>query len=192
MTNLPFDAAELLDPVERLAVTYASFSARPAWEALLFFQRRLAEAARPGREPLMIQLRLSWWRDRLSEPATAWPKGEPVLARLHAWEGETHALVGLVDGWEARIVGEDGGAELARAERAAYLALGRLVGEPNLAAVTSVATSFGDPAAPMPRLSKAMRPLSILHAIAAREARGGANAPMADFLTIVRIGLLGR
>lgn len=191
MTNLPFEAAEMLDPVERLAVTYASFSARPAWEALLFFQRRLAETARPGREPLMIQLRLSWWRDRLSESATAWPKGEPVLARLHAWQGETQALIGLVDGWEARIVGEDGGTELARAEIAAYLALGRLVGERDLAAVASVASSFGDPSVSMPRLSKAMRPLSILHAIAAREAKKERRAPLADFLTIVRIGMLG-
>ena len=140
----------------------------------------------------MIQLRLSWWRDRLAEPATAWPKGEPVLARLRSWAGETQALIGLVDGWEARIVGEDGGAELARAEIAAYVALGRLVGERDLASVTSVASSFGDPSASMPRLSKAMRPLSILHAIAAREARGGDRAPLADFLTIVRIGLLGR
>lgn len=192
MTHLPLESADILDPVERLAVTYAPFFARPAWEALLFFHHRLADAARPGREPLMIQLRLSWWRDRLAEPPIAWPRGEPVLARLHAWQGETQALIGLVDGWEARTVGEDGGAELARAEVEAYVALARLVGERDLASVTALASSFGDPTVSLPRLSKAMRPLAILHAVAVRKAREGAAKPFADFLTIVRIGLLGR
>lgn len=195
MTNLPLEPAEMLTPVERLAIAYASFSARPAWEALLFFHHRLAEAARPDRDPLMIQLRLSWWRDRLSEPAGAWPKGEPVLAALGAWTAETGALCGLVDGWEARIVGEDGGAELARAEIEAYVALARIGGVQNLDLIRSEATALAHPssaAPPISRLPKAMRPLSIFRVLAMREQQTKATSPLSDFAAIVRVGLFGR
>lgn len=195
MTNLPLEPAEILTPVERLAIAYASFFVRPAWEALLFFHHRLAEAARPGRDPLMIQLRLAWWRDRLSEPSAAWPKGEPVLAALHTWEGETAALCGLVDGWEARIVGEDGGAELAKAEVEAYVALARIGGVKDLDRVRAEATALSRPSQPSPpikRLPKAMRPLSIFRVMAMRAQQARATSPLSDFATIVRVGLFGR
>ena len=70
----------------------------------------------------MIQLRLAWWRDRFAQPCAEWPQGEPLLAKLHGWEPERAALSGLVDGWEARIVGEDGGAELGKARMAQCVA----------------------------------------------------------------------
>lgn len=195
MSNLPSEPAALLDPVERLALSYAASSARPAWEALQFFHHRLADVARPGREPLMIQLRLSWWRDRLSEPAERWPKGEPLLARLQIWEAEAKALIGLVDGWEARIVGEDGGAELARATIEAYTALARLVDEPDHAAVRLMAEQLAQPElifGPTPRLSRKMRPLSVLRAYAMRTATGGKSTPWIDLILLMRVGLLGR
>jgi phytoene synthase len=143
----------------------------------------------------MIQLRLSWWRDRLSEPFEAWPKGEPVLAALRAWSGETDALRGLVDGWEARVVGEDGGADLARAEVEAYVALARMAGMKDLDIVRAEASALVDPSAPeqsVRRLPKAMRPLSILRVVAMRERQAGAASPLSDFATIVRVGLFGR
>lgn len=195
MSSLPSEPAVSLDPVERLALAYAESSARPAWEALHFFQHRLAEAARPGREPLMIQLRLSWWRDRLSEPAERWPKGEPLLARLQIWQPEAKALIGLVDGWEARIVGEDGGADLARAKIEAYEALARLVDEPHYAAVRAAAERLAQPelrGGSPPRLSRKMRPLSVLGAYAMRTVHGGKPTPWADMIVLMRVGLLGR
>lgn len=195
MPNTAPDPTEMLDPVERLALAYAEKSARPAWEALLLLQHRLADTARPGREPLMIQIRLAWWRDRLGEPAANWPKGEPLLSRLHLWEPEAAALIGLVDGWEAAVVGEDGGAALATARIAAFEALARLAGAADGDAVKLVAGQLIEPALPalsVPRLSRKMRPLSVLRACAVREAQGGAARPLVDFAVLMRVGLLGR
>ncbi len=185
----------MLDPVERLAVAYAPKSAQSAWTALIFFNLKLAETARPGREPLMIQLRLSWWRDRLSEPADRWPKGEPMLARLNVWEPEAAALIALVDGWEAKTVGEDGGVELAQAQVAAYVALARLLAEPDLAGVHATAEQLVSPdnaEGKPPKLSRKMRPLSVLRAFAVRTARGRRPSPLRDLAMLMRVGLLGR
>ncbi len=195
MSRLPSQTAEMLAPIERLALSYAPRSARPVWEALIFFNLKLAEAAKPGREPLMIQLRLSWWRDRLSEPADAWPKGEPVLARLKIWEAEAAALIALVNGWEAKTVGEDGGVELARAQIASYVALARLVGESNHAGVGRSAEQLVSPGATAqkpPKLSRAMRPLTILSAYAVRTVQGATPTPLRDLAMLMRVGLLGR
>ncbi|MBB3861213.1 phytoene synthase [Novosphingobium hassiacum] len=185
----------MLDPIERLALSYAPRSARAAWEALIFFNLKLAEAAKPGREPMMIQLRLSWWRDRLSEPADSWPKGEPVLAGLKVWEREAAALIGLVDGWEAKIVGEDGGVELAQAQIESYVALARLLGETELADVRQTAAQLitpGRSSSRPPKLARAMRPLAILRALAMRTEQGGEPTPLRDLAMLMRVGLLGR
>lgn len=195
MSNVPFVPTETLDAIERLALVYAAPQARQAWEALFLLQHRLKDAARPGREPLMIQLRLSWWRDRLAEPADRWPKGEPLLARMAVWQAESGALIGLVDGWEAKVVGEDGGAALESAQIAAYLALGRLVGEKDMTAVQVTAEQLLNPAtaAHSPtRLSRKMRPLSILRAHAVRSAQGVSARPVANFAALLRIGVVGR
>lgn len=184
-----------LEPVERFALAYADRRARAAWEGLLLLQHRLEDAARPGRDPLMIQLRLAWWRDRLAEPAERWPKGEPLLARLAVWSAETPALVGLVDGWEASVVGEDGGKSLGEATIAAYEALARLVGEGDIAAVRATAQQLLQPDKPrkgLRGLSRKMRPLSVLTAQAVRVAQGTDARPLASFAVLLRIGLLGR
>ena len=118
-----------------------------------------------------------------------------MLARLQTWEPEAKALVGLVDGWEARIVGEDGGADLARAKIEAYEALARLVGEPHQAAVRVAAEQLAQPeliCGPTPRLSRKMRPLSVLRAYAMRSANEGKPTPLVDLVVLMRVGLLGR
>lgn len=195
MSNEPFVPTETLDAIERFALVYADHQTRQAWEALFLLQHRLKDAARPGREPLMIQLRLSWWRDRLAEPVDHWPKGEPLLACMAIWQAEAGALIGLVDGWEAKVVGEDGGTALESAQIAAYVALGRLVGEKDMAAVQVTAEQLLNPAtvaqAPK-RLSRKMRPLSILRAHAVRSAQGDSARPVANFAALLRIGLFGR
>jgi len=185
----------ILDAPARLALAYAPAHARPAWEALLLFERRLADTARPGRDPMMIQLRLAWWRDRLGEPASAWPKGEPLLARLTVWDSARGALKEIVNGWEASVVGDDGGVELAGARIAAYVALGRLLDVSADAAVRMVASDVVRPETaqgPAPRLPRPMRPLSILRDLSMREARHGRHSPVLDILRILRIGVLGR
>jgi hypothetical protein len=68
---------------------------------------------RTAREPMLAQLKLAWWRDRLAADPAVWPKGEPLLARLAQWR-EPAGLGALVDGWES-LLGEPplGAGELA-------------------------------------------------------------------------------
>jgi len=184
-----------LSPPERLAVLYAPRRVQALWEGFLLLDRRLADAAREGRDPLMIQLRLAWWRDRFDQPAAEWPQGEPLLALLRAWDEGRAALRALVDGWEARIVGEDGGAELGKARVAAICTLARLscvaADEPVRQAAAEW-LGLEPPGRSAPILPGAMRPLVILRGMALREASGKAGSPLRDFLAILRLGLLGR
>jgi phytoene synthase len=176
-------------------VLYAPRAFQALWEGFLLLDRRLADAAREGRDPLMIQLRLAWWRDRFDQPATKWPQGEPLLALLRAWDGERAALRALVDGWEARIVGEDGGAELGRARVEAVCALARLSGaRPDDTVRRAAAEWLGlEPAAARtPILPGKLRPLVILRGMALREAAGRPGGPLRDFVAILRLGLIGR
>ena len=192
--DMPVDETAL-SPPERLAIAYAPRVFQPLWEGFLSLDRRLADAARAGRDPLMIQLRLAWWRDRFDQPSSAWPQGEPLLALLRAWDAERAALRGLVDGWEARIVGEDGGTELGKARVAAVHALARMSGVDAGEPVRRAAAEWlglDAPAHPAPILPGAMRPLVILRGMALREASGKVGSPVRDFLAILRLGLLGR
>ncbi len=190
----PADNAAL-SPPERLAVAYAPRAFQPLWEGFLVLDRRLADAARTGRDPLMIQLRLAWWRDRFDSPASAWPAGEPLLALLKPWDAERAALRALVDGWEACVVGEDGGAALGSARINAVLALARLCKAPADDTVRRAAAEWLGLQPPEPRapiLPGSLRPLAILRGMALREMRGQAGNPVRDFLAILRIGLCGR
>lgn len=184
-----------LSPPERLAVLYAPRRCQALWEGFLLLDRRLADAAREGRDPLMIQLRLAWWRDRFEQSASEWPLGEPLLALLRAWDAERPALRGLVDGWEARIVGEDGGAELGKARVEAVCALARLSGLRAEEAVRRAAAEWlglEPPGERAPILPEKLRPLVILRGMALREAAGRPGGPVRDFLAIIRLGLFGR
>lgn len=179
----------------RLALAYAPRRARGPWAALLMLEQRLADAARPGRDPLMVQLRLAWWRDRLGEDAARWPVSEPVLAHLRAWQGQHQALVDLINGWEAHVVGDDGGLELAGARTEAYVALANFLGTGRLDTVRAAAAQLAatHAATPLPApLPRAMRPLAVLRAFALSDARGGKPEPFADLLRIIRAGLFGR
>lgn len=182
---------DALSPVEQLAVAYAPARLRPAWTALLALEHRLADAAREGRDPIMIQLRLAWWRDRFAEAPAQWPQGEPLLAILTSWQTELSALTGLVDGWEAKNVGEDSGAALKRARVAALVALARMGGVTDQAAVKQTARDWIEDRREeaLPRLPRAMRPLVILRGM---ELRGDAGSPLGRFLTLLRLGVLGR
>ncbi len=186
-----------LTPPERLAIAYAPKAMRAAWAGFLALDNRLADAAKPGREPIMVQLRLAWWRDRLGEPASAWPQGEPLLAILAAWDRERGVLAALVDAYEACNVGEGSGAQLDGARVEGIAALARLSGvdadayaEIRLAAAQWL--GLADTANITPRLPRAMRPLAVLRGMALRAASGRADPPWRAFLGILRLGVLGR
>jgi len=179
---------EWLSPPERLAIAYAPRRLRAAWTGLLALDHRLADAARPGRDAIMIQLRLAWWRDRLGEPASAWPRGEPLLGLLSAWDSERAALIALVDGWEAQTVGEDGGAALDQARAAAILALARMAGLAATPALAQAATDWTQGRVPQPGLPRALRPLVLLHHFDS----AADMPPWRIMLGALRKGLFGR
>lgn len=99
------DAADFLSelPVERrLALAYAPGRARGDTLALFALDARLAGIVRQAREPMLAQMRLAWWRDRLGDPAASGGLGDPLLERLGDWTARS-GLIALVNGWEALL-----------------------------------------------------------------------------------------
>ena len=91
------------DPAITLALAYARQGSRPVLEDLFALDRRLADAVRQASEPIIAQMKLAWWRDRFAQSPQDWPRGEPLLARLAAWEADVSQFSALVDGWEGLL-----------------------------------------------------------------------------------------
>ncbi|MGA1797304.1 squalene/phytoene synthase family protein [Sphingomonas sp. 4RDLI-65] len=91
----------------RLALRYAPSAAYPALEALFALDDTLAAILRTTREPLVGQMRLTWWYEALGRLDEAPAPAEPVLAALQALVlpgGVTGTmLASLTDGWEALL-----------------------------------------------------------------------------------------
>jgi phytoene synthase len=92
-----------LDRDQVLALSYVGVRRRPAAEALWRLDAALGAVLTSGREPLIKQIKLAWWRDALEaldrNPAPAEPVleavGEHVLPR-----GVTGAqLAAMQEGW---------------------------------------------------------------------------------------------
>lgn len=202
----------------RLALAYAPNAPfREAMLTLLLLDQRLAAILRQGGEPVIAQIKLAWWRDRVSEAPANWPSGEPLLERLRAWPADPALLVPLVDGWEA-LLAEDltlAAMEAFAAGRAAgWLALGD---ERQAAAIGRAARDWaladlalhlgqdGEADAArrliladrgtLPRLGRALRPLAVLRALSRRALERQA-AELIDgpgaLLAALRSGLTGR
>jgi phytoene synthase len=212
---------ETLPVLQRLALSYAPAPAREAWLGLLALDARLAGVVRAASEPMLAQLRLAWWREQFRKPLTEAPAGEPLLAVLRAWDPGRAALEALVDGWEAITADPPLPATammaLARARGGALGALVTLTGARDDEAterlglewaLADIASRLGDPRERAladalvaacewrpTRLPRTMRPLAVMHGIAARAVRRGesidAGSPAALAFAI-RIGLLGR
>ncbi len=207
---------EELPAPQRLALSYAPSASRAATLALLALDARLGAALRQGGEPVLVQMRLAWWRDTLAAGPGGWPAGEAVLEALQVWRNPG-ALVALVDGWEA-LLGETLDAEAiegfaaGRGDAFAQLAI-ELGNDPQAAGAGARLWALGDLAAnlsdtaerarvleaagglPCPPLPRALRPLAVLSGLARRSlARGG--FPLLDgpgaMLLAVRLGIAGR
>lgn len=105
MVNAPLTGPES-DPERALAMTYAAPAHRPALAALWRLDGRLADILRTTREPMVGQMRLTWWHAALSALDDAPPPAEPVLQAL------AHDVLPLVtgrqlaawvEGWEALL-----------------------------------------------------------------------------------------
>lgn len=210
-----------LPVVSKLALAYAPRAHREATLALLALDARLAGLLRHSREPMLAQLRLSWWRETLGQDAGAWPEGEPLLAALRSWNGGHGALVALVDGWEALTgpapLPADAVAAMAEGRGRAFAALADALGreeERDAAhrlgrswALADLAMRLGhaaerDAARELAfaergrglRVSRPLRPLLVLHGLAVRRLDKGEEAAAtspAAVLKALRLGLLG-
>lgn len=87
-----------------LARLYASPDRRGAFSALLALDDRLGGIVRAAREPLIGQMRLTWWHQALTALDTAPPPAEPLLVDLAEQVlslGVSGAsLAAQVEGWE--------------------------------------------------------------------------------------------
>jgi len=102
------DAAVLGSTAERnLVLAYVPAARRPALEALFALDDTLAEIVRTTSEPLIGQMRLTWWHDALGKLDTAPPPAQPVLegvARDLLQQGIAGAdAAAMIDGWDVLI-----------------------------------------------------------------------------------------
>ena len=206
--------------IERLSLAYAPGRARLPTLALFALDTRLAGLLRNSREPMLAQLRLAWWRENLDASGDEWPAGEPLLAALQSWKGEHKALIPLVDGWEALTGQAPLAAEALETMVAgrgdAFAALAQALGRPQEAeaarqlgrrwALADLAMRLSNAKeretvlamrsreGPAPRVSRALRPLLVLQALAERRLAKGNEAAVQSpiaLLKALRLGLLG-
>jgi phytoene synthase len=94
-----------------LACLYAAAPARPGLVALLALDAELAQLVATTTEPLLGEIRLAWWRDRLIELDTQSAPAQPLLQALQARALPRLSgadLATLEDGWLARLGGVQG------------------------------------------------------------------------------------
>jgi hypothetical protein len=166
-----YEASFGLNPPQKLAITYAPVSARSRLGWLLAIDQRLLSVLHRASEPMIAQLRLSWWRDALKAPFDKRPKGEPLLAGLGDLEPDTQligAALALVDVYEILVTDDD-----AHQQNSAHAArIGALVGAyahwigaspRDRERIDDIEAWWGNPALPRPKkLPAKTRTLSIL------------------------------
>jgi phytoene synthase len=95
------------DPERALALGYARGDAVASLRALFLLEDTLAAILRTTSEPVVGQMRLTWWHDALTRLDSESPPAEPVLRALAESvlpRGVTGArLAVLVEGWEVLI-----------------------------------------------------------------------------------------
>ncbi|WP_324750242.1 squalene/phytoene synthase family protein [Sphingomonas sp. LY54] len=96
-----------LDPDRTLALAYVPAGRRAAVEALWRLDAALGAAIATGREPLISQIKLAWWREALAKLDRERAPAEPVLQALAAHvlpAGVTGAALSEMEqGWAALL-----------------------------------------------------------------------------------------
>ncbi len=204
--------------VQRLALSYAPASSREDVLNLLLLDQRLASVVHNRGEVMIAQIKLAWWRERLAEPPSQWPKGEPLLQRLQAGKIDPACLAPLVDGWEVMLVETPEASELEELAKARGRAWSGLIAggsatdavkkaagqwtlaelriaNPELAGELDKAGKSPELAGRPQRLPRSLRPLAVLHALAMRAVSRGSTEMLAgpgSALLALRVGLFGR
>lgn len=208
-----------LPPLYRLALAYSPAVSRLQWLTLLSFDSRLGSIIRQARDPVLAQIRLAWWRERLAQPTAQRPKGEPLLACLADWPESGAGLAALVDGWEALLgegpIDEAAILQFASGRGSALIILAEQIGVQAAGAsdwalrwsLADLACHFGQAqereaavslhaasAKPLP-IDRRLRPLVVLERVTTRAMLKGGAAALATpgaLFTAMRAGLLGR
>jgi len=206
------------DEIGKLAVALAPVALRETFATAFALDHRLSRIVGAAREPMLAQMRLAWWRDRLKEDAGERPQGDPVLDAIgRCWAGEEKALASLVDGWEEALsdapVGERMEA-LGRGRAAAFAATARLC---DRATYSSAVERHGElwaaatlmPQAPndatlavlqesgrrqLPRLPRDLRSIAVVGGLSRRALLKGTGPILGDRLSpfaALRIGIFG-
>lgn len=204
----------------RLAVAHTPSAHREALAAMFTFDAMLGRVVAQAREPLLAQVRLAWWRDRLREVEPDAPAKDPLLRSLRVlWRGEEAALSTLVDRWE-EVLGEDGlgltalkGLSAARAECfARFAAIARSSGDAAVERagrrwafvdlafrseneeICERALDIAASIAPTGRLARSLRGITILDALASRSSvrREPILSGRVAPLVALRVGMTGR
>jgi phytoene synthase len=96
-----------LDADRALALTYVPTSRRPAVDALWRLDLALGAVLAGGREPLISQIKLTWWRDALEKLDVEKAPAEPVLEAIsrHVLPASVSgsALSAMEEGWIALL-----------------------------------------------------------------------------------------
>lgn len=104
-------------------------------DALVALDRQLGEIIRTTTQPIVGQMRLTWWREALEKLGQGPVPAHPVLEAIAAADIHGAALASMVDGWELLLEEEVGDAAL--------LAYARLRGDTLFAALAGT-TRGGD------------------------------------------------
>lgn len=101
MVNDPLSVA----PLPRLLASYAGRDA-PMHRLIWAYDARLADIVRTTREPLVGQMRLTWWHEVLSDESGVKGRGDPLVDALRNDAGIMAArdnLLAMIDGWEVLL-----------------------------------------------------------------------------------------
>jgi 15-cis-phytoene synthase len=168
-----------LPPPILLAIAYTPEPVRARLSWLLMLDQRLSEVLSRASEPMIAQLRLSWWRDALKTAPDKRPKGEPLLLKLSALAPDDtiiNAGIVLVDGYEILATNADAQEqEAARLQRISVFcdayAIWSGCAEFERSQIDLIAEYWTKPAGPFPKsFPRILRPLSII-ALAERPPR---------------------
>jgi len=147
MTDMPSSetdhpAIEAVMREQALAVGYAPASAREGFAALLDLDHQLASILQSTTEPMIGQMRLTWWYEALEkldrEPAPAHPVLQRLAVSVLPAGVKGAELAPMIEGWEALL--DDGepldDERIARHAEARggvlFASIGRLLGQPGM------------------------------------------------------------
>lgn len=104
------DANTPEDPIIALILAYCPTAIRPAWSWLWAFDKKINEGVARVGEPVLGQMRIAWWRDRILDETTLGMQRDPMLLELAELAGQHPDLTALacqlLDKIEARLTAE--------------------------------------------------------------------------------------